>query len=181
MASGTDEFAGTATGDTGSASPIDPATLAGSGTGGDDFDPAIHVGRDKRNADGSFTRKRGRKSGTGNASGSARQKDSNLTGATESLSRTLLMLHVGLASVSKAPEFEIDKAESDMLANATVNVLQEFDIRPDPKAEAIFGLIVACGTVYGPRVFLMRQRKAEESKQKSISEVVDFPGIGQHG
>lgn len=85
------------------------------------------------------------------------------------------MLHVGIATIGKAPEMELSKDESDLLANATVNVLQEFDIRPDPKTEAVFGLIVACGTVYGPRAFLYRKRKAEESKPGET--IIDFPSL----
>lgn len=90
------------------------------------------------------------------------------------------MLHIGIANVSKSPEFEIDKTESDLLANATVNVLQQFDIRPDPRAEAIFGLLVACGTVYGPRIYIHNKRKQTDKKAKASETVVDFPGIGQH-
>jgi len=152
---------------------IDPATLIGGsdssgdsgGNGTDDFDPAIHIDRDKRNADGSYRRKRGRKSGRGTASKAA--SGSDLKGAVESLSATLVMLHLGIASATKSPEFVIDKEEGDLLSRATVNVLEQYDIRPDPKLQAMFGLIVAAGTVYGPRAFLIQKRRAEERAAKA--------------
>lgn len=181
MANGTDEYAGTGTG--GDAGSIDPASLANSGdsngTGSDgEFDPEIHVARDKRNADGSYTRKRGRKSGSGNGGSNttARKAKGDLSGAVDSLSRTLIIFHMGIASATKAPEMELDKQEADLLANATANVLSEFDIRPDPKVEAIFGLITACGMVYGPRVYSIRKRREDESSViDPQSAILDFP------
>src|SRR4051794_27928384 len=111
MATDRNEFAGTA-GD-GQDSVIDPASLGGTAGGsGDDFDPAIHVGRDKRNADGSYTRKRGRRGSGGSGAGSGGRKSKasgDLKDATEALSRTLLYLHVGIASATKAAEMALEQ------------------------------------------------------------------------
>lgn len=180
MAKGTDEFAGTAIGDTTDAivgASIDPATIAnnGGGSGGtgggnggsgtdDDFVRDAD-GNIKRNKDGTPRRKRGRKAGSGNSQ-SPRKTGADLKGSIDTLSRTLAMLHLGVAGVTKTPELELDTAEADMLANATVNVLREFDITPDPKTEAIFGLIIAASTVYGPRVYVIRKRWQEEASQR---------------
>jgi hypothetical protein len=183
MAKGTDEFAGTAIDDVGDgpvvvgASPIDPGTLGGTGggTGGGndgEFDPAIHVGRDKRNRDGSYTLKRGRKAGSGTGNSNRSHKATgDLKGAIDTLSRSLLAVHMGIAAATKTPEMSLDKEESDLLANATVNVLEQFDIRPDPKTEAIFGLIVAAGTVYGPRAYSIQARRARERRAKKDAEM----------
>lgn len=160
---------------------IDPATLAnggsdsGSDSGGngtDEFDPAIHIGRDKRNSDGSYRRKRGRKAGSG-STGKA-SAGSDLKGAVESLSATLVMLHLGIASATKSSELVIDKEEADLLSRATVNVLEQYDIRPDPKLQAMFGLIVAAGTVYGPRAFLIQKRRADERAAKARNITPDL-------
>jgi len=72
----------------------------------------------------------------------------------------------------------IDKAEGDMLANATANMLAQFDITPDPKTQAIIGMIMACGAVYGPRVMLYRMRKAQERQetQPGTAGVYDASG-----
>lgn len=88
-----------------------------------------------------------------------------------------MILHSGIAAIAKAPEFEIDKEESDLLANATANVLDQFDLKPDPRAEAIVGLIVAASTIYGPRVYLMRQRKqaAKNAVVDADSDTIIFP------
>lgn len=64
----------------------------------------------------------------------------------------------------------ISEDEGKLLAEASVNVMREFDITPDPKAEAIIGLIVAAGTVYGPRYYLVKTRHAEERKTKGQAE-----------
>lgn len=97
------------------------------------------------------------------------------------LSQTLVMVHVGLASSTGAPEFMIEKAEGDLLAKATVNVLDQFDIKPDPKTQAIFGLIIAAGTVYGPRAIAFRIRTADEAKSKNKGgELVDLATFGQN-
>jgi len=187
MATANDEFAGTGIDDTPAIDGvIDPSTLGGSGDDG--FDPTIHVGRDKRNADGSFTRKRGRKSGGGSSAGRNPGKGKaspDLKAATDTLSRTLLMLHLGIAGATKTPEMALSQDEADVLANASVNVLEQFDIRPDPKVEAIVGLIIAAGTVYGPRAYLIRQRMAKENAERKSQQnfdpasavVIDMPGV----
>lgn len=157
-------------GDNGSGA-IDPASIDGSGGGnpggsdGEQFDPAIHVGPDKRNADGSYTRKRGRKAGSNSNRANPRKAAADLGTSIEALSKTLVIIHTGIAGVTNIPEIAIDKAEGDMLANATANVLAQFDITPDPKTQAIIGMIMACGAVYGPRVMLYRMRQAQERKE----------------
>lgn len=68
----------------------------------------------------------------------------------------------------------LEPGEADMLAAASVNVLDQFDIRPDPKIEAIFGLIIAAGTVYAPRYYLVRKRTAEERARQANAEEAGF-------
>lgn len=57
-----------------------------------------------------------------------------------------------------------------MLANATANVLEQFDLKPDPKIQAVIGLVMAAGTVYGPRVYMIQARKAQEKREKAAGE-----------
>jgi hypothetical protein len=161
-----DEFAGTGPDDNGPGGALDPAALpgadAGAGGSGDDFDPAIHVGREQRNGDGSYTRKRGRKagSGTGSAKAGSRSSAADLKFAVENLSKTLVIIHSGIAAATQTPEMMIDSEEGDLLAKSAANVLEQFDMTPDPKLQAAVGMIVACAVVYGPRVALIRARKA---------------------
>lgn len=131
-----------------------------SGNNGERFDAAIHVSPDKRNRDGSYTRKRGRRSGGG--SGSARSTKADNSASVDALSRMLAVVHIGIAAVIKSPEMVLDETEAKSLAEATANVLTEFDIRPSPKAEAIFGLVVCSSMIYGPRAYLIIERRKEE-------------------
>lgn len=170
-----DEFEGTGSEPVGEGEqpngPIDPTSIGGSDG---DFDPAIHVGRDKRNNDGSYTRKRGRKAGSGSGGSGSSRKASNLADATATLSRTFLMLHLGISAATKTPEMALDQSEADLLAEATVNVLREFDIKPDPKVEAVFGLIIAAGTVYGPRFYLVKMRQKTEAAEANVGRTQTY-------
>lgn len=130
---------------------------SGGDAGSDDFDPAIHIGRDKRNADGSYRRKRGRKS-AGNPSAPRSRTKADHSASVDSLARMLGYLHMGIAGATKSPEMLLNDDEAKALAAATANVLQEFDIRPSPKAEAIVGLAVTAGGIYGPRAYFIRER-----------------------
>lgn len=59
----------------------------------------------------------------------------------------------------------IDQEEGELLATASVNMMQQFDIAPDPKTQAIIGMIMATATVYGPRIYMIRARLAQEAKE----------------
>lgn len=137
------------------------------GTTSDGFDPAVHIGRDKLNSDGSFRKKRGRKAGSGgsNSSSGTRTKAQN-TASVEGLTRILAILHVGLAAATKTPEMVLEDSEAENLAKATATVLTEFDIRPDPKVEAVIGLVTAAGLIYGPRIYLITERKKLEAEER---------------
>lgn len=142
---------------------IDDSGSNGTATG-DGFDPAIHVSRDKRNADGSYTRKRGRRAGS-TASGNHRGESSrkaNHTASVESLTRVLAVLHLGIAAATKAPEMALEDQEAEALATATSNVLKEFDIQPNPKVEALVALAMTAGSIYGPRIYLIGERRKRE-------------------
>lgn len=75
-----------------------------------------------------------------------------------------MLAHTGLALATKTPELELDKEESDLLADASTKLLAEFDLEPDPKTQAIIGFIIACGSIYGPRVAIVAMRKKKEKK-----------------
>ena len=152
------------------------ATFLGGGDGGSSgsgerdangerFDASIHVSPDKRNADGSFRRKRGRKSGSATASTRSRSKANNQA-SIEGLTRMLAIVHMGLASATRTPELKIEDEEAEALAKSTAVVLEEFDIRPDPKIEAVIGLVTTAGMIYGPRVYLIAERKKMERRNR---------------
>jgi len=76
-----------------------------------------------------------------------------------------VIVHAGLAAVTDTPEIAIDNDEGEMLAKASANVLAQFDIAPDPKTQAIIGLVMACGAVYAPRYMAIKMRKAQQEKE----------------
>jgi hypothetical protein len=86
-------------------------------------------------------------------------------------------LHTSFAALSKTPELAIDEDEGRMLAAASTNVMEEFDLKPDPKTQAIVGLIIAAGTVYGPRVVMIQMRKAQEKRERAAGA----NGVGTAG
>jgi hypothetical protein len=146
----------------------------GSGSGsasrdaaGTEFDGSIHAGLDKFNADGTFRKRRGRKSGSAGSSGKRQTRASaDYSASVDSLARMLGYLHVGIAAASRTPELVITEDESKALAGATARVLEEFDIRPDPKVEAIVGLVTTAGAIYGPKVYFIRERKKAEREEQ---------------
>ena len=156
---------------------IDPASAAGTnGSGGgsdgsaverDDtgvaFDASIHVSPDKRNADGSFRRKRGRRAGSHK---STKKIHTNLESSIEGLTKGLAVFHMALAAATKTPELVLDEDEAKGLATATVNVLDQYDIRPDPKIEAIAALIAVTAATYIPRAAAIKMRREQEKEEK---------------
>lgn len=154
---------------------IDPTTIPG-GDSGDERYVTDSSGNILLNRDGSPRRKRGRKPGqrTGTVGGtqsSAARNNQNLKASVDSLASMIGFAHLALASVSKCPELKLEENESHALANATTNVLREFDMTPDPKVVAIVGLITTASTIYGPRVYLISRRKAEEKEKKEPLDV----------
>lgn len=144
---GGDAFGGTTLGD----DRTDPR-------GGDFvFDANAHIGRDKTNRDGSYRRKRKRKYGIGGGPSPQRSK-ADLSASIDGLSKTLMVMHIGLAEMTKTPELVLQETESSALAISVANVLSEFDITPDPKMQAIVGLMMTAGMIYGPRMYNIRER-----------------------
>lgn len=142
-------------------------TDGGSSDDNGDFDPSIHVGRDKRNADGSYRRKRGRRKGSGTSEKGTQKRGSiPHVDAINALTNALIVVHAGVSAMTKTPELALEKDDATTLARATANVLEQFDITPDPKVTAVVGLVMACGTVYGPRIYLIRERLISEARAK---------------
>lgn len=167
------EFAGTEPSVDGTTGPVNPATLTGGsasggsgGSGGDEeFDPAIHSGRDKINTDGTFRRKRGRKAGGNSAKNS---HPVNIAG----IESVLLSMHAMMAAGLQAPEMAIEADEAKMLAEAVAEVQRHYPMVIDPRVMAWVNLVSAAGMVYGPRVYMIRKRKiaeAEMAKEKPNS------------
>lgn len=151
-----------------------PSSVAGigSGTAGDEFERDAN-GNVVIGATGQPRRKRGRKagsaaSGTGTASANRPANSANLKTSIDRLATNIGIIHIGLAAVTKTPELELSDTESKALASATANVMEQFATEIDPRVTAIVGLITTAGSIYGPRVFLVRQRKSIEAAQLPV-------------
>lgn len=78
----------------------------------------------------------------------------------------LAIIHIGIASATKTPELKLEDEEANALAQSTAVVLEEFDIRPDPKIEAVIGLVTTASMIYGPRIYLIGQRRKKEKEER---------------
>ena len=130
-----------------------------------EFDPDVHVGRDKRNADGSYTRKRGRRAGSGGGRVAAAKKNPSSVNTIET---ALVGIHLLLAAATKADELVLEPDESKPLAEAIAELTKHYDIPGlDAKAMAWVGLIMVAGKVYVPRAMLIKARLDEEAEIKT--------------
>lgn len=136
-------------------------------------------------------RKRGRRSagnsgrssgGTGTSAGKTRTRNSQAVNlGLETLSKTLMVVHMGLASFAKFDTFALEQAEADALSASIANVMEQFDWTPDPRMTAVAGLVTTSATIYGPRLYLYREHLKNKNEKKANNVkpfgVVDGPGI----
>ena len=151
---------------------IDPAAAAGnSGDGGitdsagNRFDPTIHSSPDSRNADGTFRRKRGRKSGGSNTKSRA-SVQGDIKETAIFLTQGLMLFHTSLAAMTGTPELILEEAEAKAVSESTLTLAAMYDLTPDPKLQAMLNLAIILGTTYGTRYIAIRARKAQEKEEK---------------
>lgn len=154
---------------------IDPAAALGgsgnSGSGPGDYDPAIHAGPDKFNADGTRTRKRGRKSGGGNSgTNSSPKKKASHTLDVTTTQAVLLSIHTAAAAVFKTPELVLADQEAEALAKALVEIERLYPAQIDPRVLAWINLVGTAGMIYGTRIFAIQARYASEREARRNSE-----------
>jgi hypothetical protein len=82
----------------------------------------------------------------------------------EWLGGVLMIVHAGIASATKTPELELTEPEANQLGKSVGAVMDEFGFQPDPRTQAIVGLVITAGMIYGPRMYLIRERIAEPKK-----------------
>jgi hypothetical protein len=153
---------------------IDPAGSVGSagGTGdGDDFtfDPERHVGPDKRNADGSYRRKRGRRAGSTNRQG-PRKASSKTSVNVNAVETALVGIHMVLATALNTPEIALEKDESKPLATAVAEVAKHYDF-PEvaEKTLAWVSLAMVAGPMYMAKAMLVRER-TKANKARNVTD-----------
>lgn len=173
---GDSEYAGTtpSSGDAGGSGGdglelVSVASLGGDDNGGggdgDGIDTDLYQrnadGSVKRNADGSPRKKRGRKAGSG-SSGTTSKNPLSVSG----IEALLFSTHAILSAALNTPELELEKIESQALAEATANVARHYPTSISAKTIDWCALATCLGLTYGPRVVLVRNRLAKERERK---------------
>lgn len=89
-----------------------------------------------------------------------------------------------LAGITSTPELEIDKSESQNLAQAIAEVTKHYDVEVAEKTIAWSNLLMVCGMIYGTRIVAIRNRHKNEDKTKTEvqnqdKENIIIPGVGK--
>ncbi len=143
----------------GSVNPASGSLGTDDGDASGDFDPAIHIGRDKRNADGSYRRKRGRRAGSSNAKNPARRAGKASLADVNTVEKALVGIHAIMAGVFSAPEFALEKDESKPLAESVSEVAKHYDIPEVADVTlAWVSLAMVAGPMYMAKYMLVRER-----------------------
>lgn len=142
-------------------------TLNGNGDGNGDGDSAAGNGEPRRG------RGRPRGSGTG-------QKKSEISVTT--LAEVISFAHVGIAAIVKNDVWSLDDGEAKRLADAASKVLRHYDT-PAFSAQAMdwVGLIMAAGSIYGPRVAAARSMKPAPQPARPTARQEPQPPTAEQG
>ena len=90
----------------------------------------------------------------------------------EKLAKQLMGAHL-IASQFVGIDLSIDKDEAQLLADATIALASEYDIRLSGKAAAWFGLLSAAALVYGPRVpAIVNKVKSARGQKRGIAHAI---------
>lgn len=94
------------------------------------------------------------------------------------LEKLMLSAHMMAAAFLKTPELRIDEQESAMLSKATLDVLKAYGIPElSDKQLAMSQMLMALGTVYGPRVYIIYSRTHQKPH---LVQPIPFPaGAGK--
>lgn len=134
-----------------------------SGGSGSDSDAGIRF-----NKDGSPSKRRGRKPGSGAGAARTQKKNQANLGGLEAI---LLSAHSMLAMALKADELAIDRDEAKQLALAINEVQEYYDIKASQELMLWANVIGVAGAIYVPRfVAVYNNRKAAAEKKKQERE-----------
>lgn len=156
---GIDAGTGTDTGNLG-------AGVARDGSIGDEDDRIIRdeAGRPTYSPTGRLRKRRTRSAGgTREAVKPAKAKKVPV----DALARVLMMGHLMMANLSGTPELEINENEGVMIATPLSELLVLYEVEIDPRILQLMELGGACSYVYGPRIYMIRQRLRAEKQAKA--------------
>lgn len=90
----------------------------------------------------------------------------------DSLGRQIMGFHILASQFLKSPIWMIDEKEASQLADAVVQVSEQYDFNFDPKVAASINLLATAAMIYAPRAFMYRKevaKRIENAKQTSNS------------
>jgi hypothetical protein len=148
--------------DTGPAAFIDPATIGTETSPGSDG-PGGNTGKRGRGR----PRKNG---GTTQTQAQTSVKSGRAPISEDGLTAIMMAIHLGIATLVKQPELELEEQEARKLSAAAVGVAKHYNIEASEKALAWTNLAVVGFSTYGPRVFAMRMRWETEKKEREDAE-----------
>ena len=79
----------------------------------------------------------------------------------------LFGIHLGLASATKCPEFNLDKDDAVKLADSVVAVMAFHKVKITPEQEAYGDLFIVASQVYPPMLMSVYLRKKMEAEAKA--------------
>lgn len=78
--------------------------------------------------------------------------------AIDKLTQGVAFIHMALAGALKIEELNMGLDEAGALVVASLDVMKEYDLTPDPKTAAWMNLVMVSATVYGTRVMAYQTR-----------------------
>jgi hypothetical protein len=147
------------------------------------LDPAANVtpkrGRGRPPKSGAASGPNGNASGTGAPAGAGKTSKASAPLDLDALAMQLVGVHAIAAKLLRAPELAIGLDEGKTLAKAIKQIASQYQVNISPKAMAFYQLIAACSVVYGPRAFMIANRKSQEAKAKKA--VRPMPTVNPQG
>jgi hypothetical protein len=86
-----------------------------------------------------------------------------------------MAIHLGLSTVTKCPEFELEQSESDRLAKAAEGVARHYNIEASEKALAWTNLTVVAFSMYTPRIVALKLRFAMDREERRMKAEAQNP------
>lgn len=86
--------------------------------------------------------------------------------------RQLVGVHAILASVTANPIWQINDSEAAQLATAIEGIAAQYDLEVNPKVAATLNFAFVAATIYGPRIYLMREMAKQAQPKHPQTENV---------
>ena len=92
----------------------------------------------------------------------------------DAMARLLAMGHSVIANLTKTPELELNDSEASMLARPLSEIFVLYDIQPPPQMLLAMEMLTATSYVYGPRMYMIRERRRQEREAKAAAAAHDI-------